>query len=373
MPQYPPLKKLEIWLNDNNAVNYDYAFTGKGIEKTESMTALKGLNTFLAHRNLQDDLQIDMVGGESSRPVDFYDEVVKKGTSAAVKNGKKLNFRLITSGILSKELEDFTAKNNVSLRSSISPMEPTDIWWYGQNSDNRPESSSVKTVKERFGSFQHRVRISQQQPEIMNRIESLAVEKMESILLTVNLHNNFKKSDEDDLIESLDSFSSWVLKSLLDGVIPPVVNVKQALFLWHQKNSGNPYPLKNRCNNTNERILLDSEGIFRTCRHYPEYSTWKLGDAESGISESRRMNLHRYGIVVRDGCRNCTAVDFCAGPCISAASVYAESYFRPMGYFCLFTTLLFDTIGKIYTFILKKHPNLPDDIIRQIGNPMELN
>lgn len=376
MAQSMDLKKLEIWMGDKTDLDYRYAFTRNEGKKMDYNTAKKALEIFTKteYARSNGDLQVDLIGGEPLLEYKLITGLQEYRENYESHTGKKLNFRLITTGFMDDAKRQYFKKKKIALKSSLNSMEPTDAWWYrvesGSDLPTPSMSARIPIIRKTFPDFQYRLVISPKKPAIKSRIENLIGHREDNIHLIPQHITYFEYDQFTDLRDSMQEYALWFKKRLLRKYIPPVLNSKRMLFLIHRFNEGRPYPIKNHCNNTYERVMLDVDGTFRTCRHFDLYPKWSLGNIDDGFYHPRRKSLYRYGMVIKNGCRKCIARFFCAGPCISTACVYAESYIRPMGYHCLFTTLLTENMEFVYNSLKTENPDILEWTLEQIGNPM---
>lgn len=376
MEQSMKLKKLEIWLTDKTDLDYTYAYVRDEGKSMDSNIAQKALELFVKQKDIDPEipLQVDFIGGQPVKEYNLIPLLQEYREHLESTSGKKLNFRLIDTGYMGTEQKKFLRDKNISLRSSLTSMEPTDAWWYKVKSANDlpipSMAEKIPIIKQTFTDFQYRMVISREKPEIKARVEKLLSDGVKNIQFIPKLTTICHSSDATDLEASMKEFALWFKKELLSHNIIPIVNAKQMLFLIHRFNEGNPYPVKNQCNNTHERVMLDVDGVFRPCRHFHLYPKWSLGNIEDGFYHPRRLSLNRYGLVIKNGCNKCIARFFCAGPCLSAAGVYAEHYIRPMGYHCLFTTLMVEMMEFIHDTLTVENPDVLEWMLKEIGNPM---
>lgn len=370
------LKKLEIWLTDRTDSDYTYAYIRDEGKRMNSDTAQKALEFLISQKDMDPEtpLQVDFIGGEPVKEYTLIQRLQEFRENFESKSGRKLNFRLIDTGYMEISQNQFLREKNISIRNSLTSMEPTDAWWYKVRSGSDVPVSGmtekIPIIKQIFSHFQQRLVISHEKPEIKARVEKLLSDGTGDIQLIPELTTVCRSSDADDLEASMKEFSLWFKKELLNHNILPVVNAKQMLFLIHCFNEGEPYPVKNQCNNTHERVMLDVDGTFRPCRHFHLYPKWTLGNIDEGFYHSRRLSLNRYGLVMKNGCNKCAARFFCAGPCLSASAIYTENYIRPLGYHCLFTTLLTEMMEYVYNTLIMENPEVLEWTLKTIGNPM---
>lgn len=367
------LKKLEIWLADESNLNYQYAFTRKKNQTMKFDTARKALELFIKTPGSERDLKVDFIGGNPIKDFDVLKQLQQVRENLEQKHERKLNFRVVAAGDLNIQQAKFFKDKKITLRSSLSSMEPTDAWWYDVKSDqDLPDPSmitKIPVIKNSFPDFQFRLIISRDNPAIKKRVEKLAEAGYKNIQLIPRLSRKCTPQDAPELTTAMQEFGQWFGTELIAGRVPTIVNARRMLFLIHRFNEDNPYPVKNHCINTNERVMLDVDGQFRTCRHFDVYPAWTLGNIEDGIY-GRRISLYRYGQVIKHSCQRCVARFFCAGPCPTVSSVYAESRNYPMGYHCLFTKLLTETMEHIYNTLEVENPDILESALKEIGNPM---
>ncbi|MCE1248228.1 MAG: SPASM domain-containing protein [Firmicutes bacterium] len=334
------LKKIEIWLNDDPKFDYWYAYTPNKGRTTTGETVEKTV-ALMNKSTMASEVKLDFIGADSHESQNIIANICAE-TKSEFGSNAKTSYRIISAGKNIDKVSSLLNSGELSSRSSLTPMDPTDAWWYSVT-DNKTDKSEFH-----YDGAPYRLFISSEQPSVIDRVEALIEQGKESILLIPVLTTKCLRSDAVNFRTSMKDFGDALLAGIKERRFLPVFNAEQMFYLIHRFYENNPVKLKNRCNNTDERVLLDSDGSFRPCRHYDVYPKYNLGNIEDGIYHKRRVSLHRYGLVMRNGCNRCSARFYCAGPCPSVASVYMENYIRPMGYHCLFTVLLQETIEYVY-------------------------
>jgi len=370
------LKKLEIWLTDKSDMEYNYGYVRDEDETIDLSIAKKAMEKFATTKSTgaNTELQVDIIGGEPTLEFDMIKKLQEQKESLENGNGKTLKLRVMTSGILSQDQKTYIPKKKIFLRNRLTSMEPTDEWWYGIKDDSDTLSPTLNTkvtkIKETFPEFHHRLIVSRNNPAFKDRVENLMEDGVENIFMIPKLINECSLEDTPNLRESMDEYGNWFKAKLLENIIPPVVNSKRLLYMIHRFQEGNPVQVKNRCNNTYERVTLVPDGIFRTCRHSHVYPKWTLGNISDGFYDPRRKNLYRYGLIMKGGCRKCVGRFYCAGPCISIASVYADNEYFPMGYHCLFIKLHTEIMEYIYNTLKIENPDVLEQTLNNLNIQM---
>jgi radical SAM protein with 4Fe4S-binding SPASM domain len=356
------IRKIEIWTGGETDLGYCYSCVPDKGGRMEPGTTRRALELLVKDESgsVSPNLQVDFIGQEPMKEFDMVAQLQEYREFVEAKNGRRLHFRVITAGSLDDEKMKFLLDNGITLRNSLTSMEPTDEWWHGKKGEGDTPSGTLKkkipSIRKTFGEFQHRLVISRENFEIRKRVEAQQELGAESVLLTPRLTTTCTPDDAPSLKASMDDYAQWLKEGILAGNMPPVVNSTRLLHMIHRFNLGDPVPIKNHCNDTCQRVMLDTDGIFRPCRHFHLYPRWSLGNVEEGVFHSRRLNLFRYGNVRKGGCRKCIARFYCSGPCISASAVYAESQNYPMGYHCLFTKMHTEAMDCLYNLMKVENP-----------------
>ena len=283
--QKPQLKKMEIWMGDQSNLDYRYAFVRRDCQKMDAATAVKAIGHFVNSSDSSEsgDLRIDFIGGEPMLEHKTISSILDNSVDIQKKSGKNLKFRIITNGLHDSDQRDLIKNSGLEVRNSLTSMNPTDSWWHDAPDDDGPPEDKITGIKTTFNEFHHRLIISRDNPGIKERVEKLLDAGAEAILLVPRMKMACTTQDGPAAEESMKEYTGWFKSKLVAGEVPPVVNSIRLLSMIHAASEGNPVTVKNHCSNTHERLTLDTDETFRTCRHFSEYPGWSLGNVEDDI------------------------------------------------------------------------------------------